>query len=43
MYFALCQNLKLFSVNFAFENVESRIKIVLVTLIVLNTRNLSKI
>ena len=41
MYFALYQNFKLFLVNL--ENVRNRTKTVLVTLIALNTRNLSKI
>ena len=40
MYFALCQNLNLFLVKFAFENIENRTKMVLVTLIPLNTKTL---
>ena len=44
MYFALCQNLRLFLVNLHLKiNVESRAKTVLVTLLALNTRNLNKI
>ena len=44
IYFALYQNLKLFLVNLYWnENVRNRTKTVLVTLIALNTRNLSKI
>ena len=43
IYFALYQNLKLFLVNFVLENVTNRTKTVLLTLIALNTRNLSKI
>ena len=42
MYFALYRNFKLFS-QFVLENVRNRTKTVLVTLIALNTRNLSKI
>ena len=42
MYFALSQNLKLFS-QFVLKNVRNRTKTVLITLIALNTRNLSKI
>ena len=43
MYFALYQNFKLFFCQFVLENVRNRTKTVLVTLIALNTRNLSKI
>ena len=43
MYFALCQNLKTFCSQIIFENVRNRTKTVLVTLIALGTRNLSKI
>ena len=43
MYFALYQNLKLSFSQFVLENVRNRTKTVLVTLIALNTRNLSKI
>ena len=43
MYFALYQNFKLFFSQFVLENVRNRTKTVLVTLIALNTRNLSKI
>ena len=43
MYFALCQNLKLFLVNLYWKTFRNRTKTVLVTLIVLNTSNLSKI
>ena len=42
MFFALYRNFKLFS-QFVLENVGNRTKTVLVTLIALNTRNLSKI
>ena len=42
MYFALYRNFKRFS-QFVLENVGNRTKTVLVTLIALNTRNLSKI
>ena len=42
MYFALYQNFKLFC-QFVLENVRNRTKTVLVTLIALNTRNLSNI
>ena len=42
MYFALYQILSFFS-QFVLENVRNRTKTVLVTLIALNTRNLSKI
>ena len=41
--FALYQNLKLFFSQFVLENVTNRTKTVLVTLIALNTRILSKI
>ena len=43
MYFALYQNFKLFFSQFVLENVRNRSTMVLVTLIALNTRNLSKI
>ena len=43
MYFALYQKLKFFFGQFVLENVRNRTKMVLVTLIVLNTRDLSKI
>ena len=43
MYFALYHDLKLFFSQFVLENVRNRTKTVLVTLIALNTRNLSKI
>ena len=44
MYFALYQNqFKAFFSHFILENVRNRTKTVLVTLIALNTRNLSKI
>ena len=43
MYFALYRNFKLFFSQFVLENVRNRTKTVLVTLIALNTRNLSKI
>ena len=43
MYFALYQNLKLFLVNLYWKTFETGTKTVLVTLIALNTRNLSKI
>ena len=43
MYFALYQNLKLSFSQFVLENNRNRTKMVLVTLIALNTRNLSKI
>ena len=42
-YFALCQNLKLFPSRFAFENDGNRTKTDLVTLTLLNARDLSKI
>ena len=43
MYFALYQDFKLFFSQILLENVRNRTKTVLVTLIALNTRNLSKI
>ena len=43
MYFVLYQNFKLFFSQFVLENVRNRTKTVLVTLIALNKRNLSKI
>ena len=43
MHFAIYQNLKLFFWQFVLENVRNRAETVLVTLIALNTRNLSKI
>ena len=43
MYFALYQNLKLFLVNLYWKTLETELKRFLVTLIALNTRNLSKI
>ena len=43
MYFALYQNLKLFLVNLYWKTFRNRTKTVLVTLIVLNTSNLSEI
>ena len=43
MYFVLYQNFKPFFSQFVLENVRNRAKTVLVTLIALNTRNLSKI
>ena len=43
IYSALCQNVKVFFSQFAFENVGNRTKTVLVTVIALNTRNFSKI
>ena len=43
MYFAPYQNFKFFLSQFALENIRKRTKMVLVTLIALNTRNLSKI
>ena len=43
MYFALYQNSKLFFSQFVLVNVRNRAKTVLVTLIALNTKNLSKI
>ena len=43
MYFALYQNFKAFFSQFVLENVRNRTKTVLVTLIALNTRNLSEI
>ena len=43
MYFALLSKLKAFLSQCAFENVENRTKTVLVILVALNTRNLSKI
>ena len=43
MYFALYRNFKLCFSQFVLENVKNRTKTVLVTLIALNTRNLSKI
>ena len=43
MYFALYQNFKLFFSQFVLENIRNSTKTVLVTLIALNTRNLSKI
>ena len=43
MYFALYQNLKLFLVNLYWKTLETELKRFFVTLIVLNTRNLSKI
>ena len=43
MCFALYQNFKLFFIQFVLENVRNRTKTGLVTLIALNTRNLSKI
>ena len=42
-YFALCQNLKAFPSQFAFENIGNRTKTDLVTLILLNAKDLSKI
>ena len=42
-FFALCQKLKLFLGRFAFENGGNRTKTDLVTLIALNTNDLSKI
>ena len=43
MYFALYRNFKHFFSQFVLENVRNRSETVLVTLIALNTRNLSKI
>ena len=43
MYFAIYRNFKLFFSQFVLENVRNRTKTVLVTLLALNTRNLSKI
>ena len=43
MYFALCQNFKLFLVDLHLKNVSNRTKIILVTPIALNTRKMSKI
>ena len=43
MSFALYRNFKLFFSKFVLENVRNRTKTVLVTLIALNARNLSKI
>ena len=43
MYFAFYQNFKLFFSQSVLENVRNRTKTVLVTLIALNTSNLSKI
>ena len=43
MYFAFYRNFKLFFSQFVLENVRNRTKTVLVTLIALNKRNLSKI
>ena len=43
LYFALYQNFKLFFSQFVLENVRKRTKTILVTLIALNTRNLSEI
>ena len=43
LYFALYQNFKLFFSQFVLENVRNRTKTILVTLIALNTRNLSEI
>ena len=43
MYFAPYQNFKLFFSQFVLKDVRNRTKMVLVTLIALNTRNLSKI
>ena len=43
MYFAFYQNFKLILVNFVLENIRNRTKMVLATIIALNTRNLSKI
>ena len=40
--FELCQNLKIFLAQFAFENAENSAKMVLVTLIALNTKSLCK-
>ena len=42
-YFALCQNLKLFSSRCAFENVRNRTKMDLVKLVLLNVGDFSKI
>ena len=43
MYFALCQNLKLFLVNLHLKTFKTELKrFLIVTLIALNTRNLSK-
>ena len=43
MYFALYRNFKLFLVNLYWKMLETELKTVLVTLIALNTRNVSKI
>ena len=43
MYFPLCQNLKLFLVNLHLKTLKAELKQFLVTLLALNTRNLSKI
>ena len=43
LYFALYQNFKLFFSQFVLENVRNRTETILVTLIALNTRNLSEI
>ena len=43
MYFALYENLKLFLVNLYWKTFRNRTKTVLVTLIALNTTNLSRI
>ena len=43
MYFALCQNMKIFPVDLHFQNILNIAKAVYVTLIISKTRSLSKI